>query len=145
MRTVNADHQYGGQRRHLDCDPHEADIVGNQREVHREHQHLIHGMIEAHESRRQPADLDLMPDVTRAEHAGRKTDECRQNDEDLVEVVDQQIGAGARLDEEQRYRRQECQQRCKYVQARAETIAGQGRKEDGCSSRNSAKRPRVHR
>ena len=32
--AVDADHQHGGQRRQLDRDPHQADIVGDQREVH---------------------------------------------------------------------------------------------------------------
>ena len=47
MGAVDADHQHGGQRRQLDRHPHQADIVGDQREVHGEHQHLIHGVIEA--------------------------------------------------------------------------------------------------
>ena len=50
--AIDADHQHGGEGRHLDRDPHQADIVGDQRQIHREHQHLIHGVIEAHEARR---------------------------------------------------------------------------------------------
>ena len=71
-----------------------ADIVGDQRQVHGEHQHLVHGVIEAQMRRRQPADLDLVADIARAEHAGGEADEGREHDEDVVEIVDQQIGAG---------------------------------------------------
>ena len=107
MGAVDADHQHGGQRRELDRDPHQADIVGDQREVHGEHQHLIHGVIEAHVGRRQPADLDLVADIARAEHAGGEADEGGQHDEDVVEVVDQQIAARTRAGEEQRQRGQQ--------------------------------------
>ena len=44
--AIDADHQHRGQRRHLDRHPHQADIVGDEREVHGEHQDLIHGVIE---------------------------------------------------------------------------------------------------
>ena len=126
VRAIDADHQHGGQRRHLDRDPHQPDIVGNQREVHGEHQHLVHGVVEAHVSRRQPADLDLVADIARAEHAGGEADECGQHDEDLVEVVDQQIGTRLRLDHEQRHRGGEGEQRRQHVEPRGQAIAGQG-------------------
>ena len=58
--AVDADHQHGGQRRDLDRHPHQADIVGDQRQVHGEEQHLIHGVIEAQMRRRQPAGLELV-------------------------------------------------------------------------------------
>ena len=51
MRAVDADHHHRGERRKLDRHPHHADIVGDEREVHGEHQHLIHGVIEAQERR----------------------------------------------------------------------------------------------
>ena len=50
--AVDADHEHGGQSRQLDGDPHQSDIVGDQREIHREHQRLIHRVIKAHESGR---------------------------------------------------------------------------------------------
>ena len=59
----------------------------------REHQHLVHGVIEAQIGRRQPAGLELVADVARAEHAGGEADEGGEHDEDDVEVVDQQIAA----------------------------------------------------
>ena len=102
--AVDADHQHGGQRRQLDRHPHQADIVGDEREVHREHQHLIHGVIEAHESRRQPSDLELVADIACAEHAGGEADEGGEHDEGAVEIVDQEIGARLRPTEEQRQR-----------------------------------------
>jgi hypothetical protein len=60
VRAVDADHQHGGQRRQLDRHPHQADVVGDQRQVHAEHQHLVHGVIEAQVGRRQPAGLQLV-------------------------------------------------------------------------------------
>ena len=38
VRAVDADHQHGGERGELDGDPHQADVVGEQPEVHGEHQ-----------------------------------------------------------------------------------------------------------
>ena len=96
VRAVDADHQHGGERRELDRDPHQPDIVGDQREVHREHQHLIHRVIEAQIGRRQPAGLQLVADVARREHAGGEADERRQHDEDVVEIVDKEIAARPR-------------------------------------------------
>ena len=65
-RAVDADHRHRGQRRHLDRHPHQADVVGDQREIHREQQRLIHRVIEAQMGRRQPPDLQLVGDVARA-------------------------------------------------------------------------------
>ena len=45
--AVDADHQHRGQRRELDRDPHQADVVRDQREVHGEQQDLVHRVIEA--------------------------------------------------------------------------------------------------
>ena len=102
--AVDADHEHGGERRKLDRHPHHADIVGDQREVHREHQHLVHRVIEAQECRRQPADLELVADIARAEHAGGEADEGGQHDEDVVEVVDHADTARLAGAEEQRQR-----------------------------------------
>ena len=102
MGTIDADHQYGGEGRDLDRDPHQSDVVGHQREVHGEHQHLVHGVVEAYVAQFQSSDLDLMADIARAECTGGEADKGRQHDENLVEVVHQQIRAGCRLDDEQR-------------------------------------------
>ena len=46
MRTIDPDHQDRGQRCELDANPHQPEIVGQQREIHLEHQSLIHRVIE---------------------------------------------------------------------------------------------------
>ena len=63
MRSVDADHHYGGQRGELDRDPHQPDIVGDERQVHREHHDLIHRVIKAQIARRQPPDPELVADI----------------------------------------------------------------------------------
>ena len=90
VRAVDADHEHGGQRREFDGHPHHADIVGEERQVHREHQDLVHGVVETHGYRRQPAGFDFVADVARAEHAGGEADEGVEHDEDDVEIVDEQ-------------------------------------------------------
>jgi hypothetical protein len=89
--TIDADHQHRRQCRHLDRDPHQPDIVGHKGEIHREHQYLVHRVIEADESRRQPAGLDLVANVACAEHARGEAHKRGQHDEDLVEIVDLEI------------------------------------------------------
>ena len=103
--AVDADHQHGGERRQLDRHPHQADIVGEQREIHGEHQHLIHRVIEAQEGGVSRPVSSSCADVAGAEHAGGEADEGGEHDEDDVEVVDEQIGARRRPLEEQRQAR----------------------------------------
>src|SRR4029453_433038 len=134
--AIDADHQHGGEGRHLDRDPHETDIVGNQCQIHRKHQHLIHSVIEAHESRCQAADLYLMADIACAEHAGGKADKGGQHDEDLVEVVHQQIGAGGWLDYEKRYGGQEGQQCRQHIKPCRKPKTRQCREQPGGDRRN---------
>jgi len=62
----------------------QPDIVRGQPEIHREHQELIHGVIEAQVAGRQPADLQLVADITALKNAGRETDESGQDDEHVV-------------------------------------------------------------
>src|SRR5580700_10131430 len=127
--AVDADHHHRGQRRQLDGDPHHADIVGDQREIHREHQHLVHGMIEAHEARRELAVLELVTDVACAEYAGGKSDERREHDKGAVEVVDKEIGSGLRPRDEQRYRRREGGECRQNVEARRDPVSRQQRQQ----------------
>ncbi len=129
--AINADHQNGGERRDLDRHPHQADIVGDQRQAQGEHQCLIHGVIEAHESRRQPADLDLVADVARAEHGCGEADESREHDENLVEVVDQQIRTGLRLNDKQGYSGRKTQKRRQHIEPGGQPIAGQRGQQGG--------------
>jgi hypothetical protein len=122
--AIEADHEHGGQRRQFDRDPHQADIVGDEGEVHAEHHDLIHGMIETQVRRRQPTGIELAGDIARAEDAGREADESVEHDEDDVEVVDQQVLAGFRpLDHEQRQRRRQGQKTGDDIQARRQAIA----------------------
>ena len=109
-RAVDADHQHGGQRRDLDRDPHQPDVVRHQSEVHGEHQDLIHGVVEAQVDRREPARLDLVADVARAEHSSRERDEGVERDEYHVEIVDQQERTRLRARGEQRERCEKGQQ-----------------------------------
>jgi hypothetical protein len=89
--AVDADHQHGSQCRKLDRDPHQPDIVGDQREVHGEHQHLVHRVIEPQKHRREAPDLQLMPYVAGAEHARRESHERGEHDEDVIEIIDVEI------------------------------------------------------
>jgi hypothetical protein len=82
VRAIDADHEHGRERREFDRHPHHADIVGDEREIHREHQHLVHRVVEAQHARSQAPDLEFMADIARAEHAGGEADESRQHDED---------------------------------------------------------------
>ena len=146
--AIDADHQHRGQRRHLDRHPHQADIVGDERQIHREHQHLIHGVIEAHERRRQPSGFQLVGDVARAEHAGGEADERREHDERSVEIVDQEIRAGRRPPPEQRHRADQRGRRRYDVEPSRHAVAGQHRQQGGGNRRdqkNAGQRVDPHR
>ena len=155
VRAVDADHQHGRQRGELDGHPHQADVVGEQPEVHGEHQHLVHGVVEAQIARREPADLQLVADVGRAEDGRREADEGREHDEDDIEIVDEEIAAGQRPMHQQRERRDQGRQRDEEIQARGQPVPGQQRQQrrpqlPGSSIRRAAhrvagRRQRVHR
>ena len=144
MGAVDADHEHGGERGELDRHPHQADIVGDEREIHREHQHLIHGVVEAHGRRRQPSDLELVADIACAEHAGGEADERGEHDERAVEIVDQEIGARLRPAEEQRQRADQRQRRRQHVEPRGHSIIGQHRQQRGGESREPKARQSGH-
>ena len=91
VRAVNPDHEDGGQCCEFDRYPHQSDIVRDQSENYGKHQHLVHRMIKSEIERRQPTDLELVCNVTRAEDARCEADECRERYEYIVEVVDKQI------------------------------------------------------
>src|SRR5262245_49792844 len=140
MGAIDADHENGRERRKLDRHPHQTDVVGDERKVHREHQDLVHSVIEAQERRRQAPVLQLMRDVARAEHAGREADERGQHDKDIVEIVDVEIGALQRPAGEQRQRHQERRERDQHVEARRHPVAGQQRKHHGRQRRDGQDR-----
>ena len=80
----------GRERRQFDRDPHQADIVGRQRQVHAEHHQLEHHVVEAQIAGRETSRLQFMPDVAGAEDTRRETHEGVQGDEHHVEVVGEQ-------------------------------------------------------
>ena len=94
--AVDPDHEHGGQRRQFDRHPHQADVVGQERQVHGEHQRLVHRVIEAQIARCETAGLQLVGDIAGAEGARGESHEGVENDEEEVEVVDQQETSGPR-------------------------------------------------
>src|SRR5581483_3900438 len=136
VRAVDADHEHGGERGQLDGDPHQADVVGEQPQVHGEHQGLIHRVVEAQMRRGEPADLQLVADVAGAEGAGGEADEGAEHHEHDVEVVDEQVAGGGGPRTEQRQRCQEGRQRRQHVEAGGQPIAGQQRQQHGRARRN---------
>ena len=131
--AVDPDHQHRGQGRDFHRHPHQADVVRHECEVHAEHHGLVHGVVEAQIDRRQPAGVELMRDIARAEDAGGEADEGVEHDEDDVEIVDQHVGPGSGRDHEQRQRRQECREARHDVQPRRHPVArqhGQQRRRD---------------
>jgi hypothetical protein len=121
--AVDADHEHGGERRELDCDPYQPDIIGDERKVHGKHQDLIHRVIEAQERRGEPSDRKLVPDIARAEHAGREAYERGEHDENIVEIVDVKIWSRARAAEEQRQGDKEGGKRCDHVDPGGQAVA----------------------
>ena len=129
-RAVDADHQHGRQRRHFDRDPHQPHIVGDQREIHSEHQELIHRVIEAEIGGRQPSGLELVVNIARAEHASGEADERVQHDEHDVEIVDHEILAGRRpLHDEQHQRGDQSDERRQHVEPCRQTVSGEHREQ----------------
>ena len=141
VRAIDADHQHGRQGRDLDRNPHQADIVRHESQVHAEHHGLVHGVVETQVDRRQPAGFEFVGDIAGAEDAGREADKRIEHDEDDVEVVDQHVWPRLRsFDDEQRERRNEGQQARDDVQPRRQPVAGQ-RSEQG----RRADRDQQHR
>ena len=141
VRPIDADHQDGGQRRQLDRDPHQAHVVREQRQVHREHERLIHGVIEAQVDTRQAAGLELVRDVARAEHAGGEAHEGIEDDEYDVDVVDDQEQARLRPHEEERHRADKREQGAQNVEPRGGAIVGQERQQHRAHCRDDQDRP----
>src|SRR3984957_14753867 len=130
MGAIDADHHHRGQGGELDCHPHQPDIVRYQRQVHREHQHLVHRVVEAQIAGSEPADLQLMRDIARAEDASGEADKGVERDEDDVEVVDKEIGARRGMrGEEKRRGEEQCQPGGDDIKARRETVPRQDRKD----------------
>src|SRR5262249_17010508 len=121
----------------FDRHPHQSDVVCDQCQVHRKHQHLIHRMVEAHERRRQSSDLEFVADIAGAENAGGETDEAGQNDKRAVEIVDQQISTGSRIDKKQRQGAEEGEPGRGDIRASGYAVVRQCREQRRRNSRNS--------
>ena len=81
-RAVEPDHQHGDQRRAAPPRPTSRRCCWRTApEFMRDHHGLEHGVVEAQEARRQPAGLDLVPDIAGAEQRGREADEAVEHDE----------------------------------------------------------------
>src|SRR6266850_33513 len=126
-RAVDADHQHGGEGGELHRHPHQPDVVGEQRQVHAEHQRLVHRVVEAQVLVREVADLQLVRDVARAEDAGGEADERAEKDEHRVQVVDDQERPGLRPLLQQQERTDEGQERHHHIEAGAHALVRQER------------------
>ena len=81
-------------------------LFASSAEIHREHQRLVHRVVESHIGRRQFSCLDFVANVARTEGARRETDESREYDEDDVQIVDEKvIPRNWSIEEERRRRR----------------------------------------
>jgi hypothetical protein len=124
VSAIDAHHQHRCERRKLDRHPHQPYVVGDQREIHREQEELIHRVIEAQMRGRQPSGLDLVRDIGRAENARGEADEGIEHDEDDVEVIDENVSARLRRSGEQRDRGQEGDQGRPDIERGGEPVGG---------------------
>src|SRR6185295_1492017 len=114
----------------------QADVVREQRQVHAEHEHLVHRVVEAQIRVGEPADLQLVRDVAGAENAGGEPDEGAEHDEHDVQVVDDQEGPRRRPLRQQHQRALERQERRDGVEPGAGAVVGQQREKRGAQRRN---------
>ena len=89
-RAIQAHQQHRGQSRRFHRHPQNADVVGQQRQQHGEHEHLIHAVIEPQAARRQLAARLFDAHVDAAEQRGGKADECGQRNQEDVESIDEE-------------------------------------------------------
>ena len=129
--AIQPDHHHRGQGRQLDRDPHQADVVGQQRQVHAEQHELEHCVIETQMRRLQAAGFQFVADIGSAERAGGQADKAVQQHEDDIQVVHQQIGAGGRPIPQQGQREQQGHQAGEHVQRRVGPVARQHRQDRG--------------
>src|SRR5690606_12571425 len=96
------------------------------RQVHAEHHHLIHRMVEAQVGRGHAADLQLVADIAGREEGRRETDQGVQNDKDNVQVVDaEKISGRGPVEHQKRGRGDEGQERGGDVDPRTRPVAWQ--------------------
>ncbi len=82
-------------------------------------------MVEADGALSNPAGLDLMADITCAEPGGREADQSIQHDEDDIDFVDDQIGAGTIANAKQIETGKKGQERGEHIQSRCQPVARQ--------------------
>ncbi len=82
----------GRQRRQLHRDPEHPEIVGHQRDQHREDEELEHRVIKTHPPRADPAMFPLDPHVAAAEDGGRGGNQGGQDDQGDIQVIDKEVG-----------------------------------------------------
>src|SRR5262249_48720859 len=124
VRAIEADHEDGGERRALDRNPHDAEIVRDQRQQHGEDEGLVHRVVGAQPRRGEAPGLDLVVDIAGAEEAGREGDEARQHDEIDVEVVDEEEHSAAARHAEEDEACKKGQERAGDVDPRGEAVPG---------------------
>ena len=90
-RAVDADQQHGGQRGRFHRHPHDAQVVGGQRQQHREAEQLVHAVVQAQARRRHLAVVALDAHVGAREDRRRQADEGRQRDQEDVERIDVEL------------------------------------------------------
>ena len=128
--AVDADHHHGGERRQFDRHPHQADVVGDQRQVHAEQHELEHRVIESQIARRQAAGLQLVADIAGAERAGGEADEVFSRMNTMLRSSTSRNGAGGGpIDTAGRSAQQQRQQAGGDVDARRQPVVRQQRQD----------------
>ena len=64
-------------------------------------------MIETHEQGRELAGFDLVADVAGAEHRRGEANQCVENDEQYIHLIDDEVATGSTVNEKQRHSREE--------------------------------------
>ena len=84
-------------------------------------------MVKAQVARRKSADLQLVSNIAGAEHAGRERNERRQDDKDVIQIVNEQVTANRRPAEQKRHRRDQSYESSQHIEASSSPVTGQQR------------------
>ena len=93
-RAIERYQQHGGERRRFQRDPQDAHVVGDERQQHREIEHLVHAVVEPQPRRRQAAMVLLDLHVRAREDRRREAHERRKRDQKHIEGIDKEKPAG---------------------------------------------------
>ena len=91
MRAIEGDQQHGGERRGLDCHPHDAEVVGGEHRQHREGEELIHAVVQAQAGRAHTAVVALDAHVRARKQGRRQRHERRERNQEDVQRVDEEL------------------------------------------------------